>query len=132
MSKENEVRQGIQQAKVGELGLGIISLEMLGLSYYAGHATESTGLGLLAFVVLMFNFFAVSKNEEISAWFSLIMGGVVAVAIFAASAMEGEAGLLTSLIMAFLLGGVTAGGNFAGLQHLRDIGAMAPEQEGKE
>lgn len=76
LTMSNEVREGIQQAKVGAFGLGIIALEVSGLSYYAGYMTESTGLGLLAFVVLLFILFGVSDNEKVSAWFSLILGAL--------------------------------------------------------
>jgi len=135
MNDENEVRQGIQQAKVGEIGIGIITLEVLGLTYYAGHASGSTGLGLLAFIILMFVFFGVSNNEKISACFSLIMGAVVAVVLFIASVIEAENTLLVSVLVSFLIGAVVIGGNFSGLQHLRDIGAMSPggkEKGGEE
>ena len=129
MANSNDVRKGIQQAKAGEIGLGVIAIETIGVSYYAGHVTESTGLGLLAFIVLLIVFFSAARHEEFSAWFSWLLGLLAAGVFFTLSYLEGENGILTTVIISLLIGAVTVGGNFAGMQHIRDLGDQSPEKQ---
>lgn len=130
MSNENKVREGVQQAKVGEIGLSVITIQVFGLSSIAWYFSGSFGWGILAFLVLTILLFSVAENKKASMWLSYAMGIAVMVLSFVITLPYEEIGAFTGFMIALILGAVTAGGNILGMQYIRDI--IPKEIENKE
>ena len=129
MNNENDIRRGMQQAKAGDTGLVVIVCQVIGASYMVSQFSGSTGLGAFTLVAFAIFLLVIAQNEKISRYFSFVAGGIVAVAILRLFILDDESSIWAGLIAAPIAGGIIAGGNLLGLQHLRDIGDKPPEKE---
>lgn len=118
--RDHDVRAGIQQAKLGEFGLKVLTAEAVVIAGIAGGRTSSWGVGILTFlaVAILANLAArYQRADQIVAFIlGLAWGGL---AYFLAHAYQATD--LTAIAATALAMGVGYGGNIAALQHLRDI-----------
>jgi hypothetical protein len=115
------VRVGIQQAKVGETGLKIISIEAFIIALAIGVGTKSWGVGIFVFIGAIALFTAIARSEILANVLAAIMGLAWATAAFAVTT-AGQAASGTALGVALLAGLIGGGAHLAGLQNVRDIG----------
>src|SRR5579864_4349815 len=106
ISGDREVRAGIQQAKVGDTGLTVLSGESLLIAAIIGVRTQSWATGIFVFLGLVFLFLATAKSEKLGTLVALCIGIAwgAAAALLAISAQAGSGMTWAAAILAGLFG----------------------------
>jgi hypothetical protein len=118
---DQEVRAGIQQAKQGEYGLKVISVESVIAAAVAGGLTRSWEVGILVFMCVLLLASLGARSEKASVIISCIMGfGWAIIAAIAMKHGELSGGAKTCISIFAMMVGI--GLHYAGFQALRDMG----------
>jgi hypothetical protein len=117
---DREVRAGIQQAKNGEIGLNIITLEALAVGIAAGGIGHSWGLGAASFVCVGLPAHLSARYERAATLIATIMGVVWAVVAFIALTRAGASDG-AAIVFPALAAAIGFSGHFWGFQALRDM-----------
>jgi hypothetical protein len=81
MSDQN-VRAGIQQAKVGETGLTILGIETLIIAIIVGGYARSWAVGIFTFLGAMIVFILMAQSEKLGNVLAIVIGIAWGVADF--------------------------------------------------
>ncbi len=119
-TSSDEVRSGIQQAKAGDDGLTIITLEAAVIALIAGVNQRSWAVGIFTLIGVMVAFLAMASSEKTANLFAGAIGIAWGVAFFWLATWQ-EAGMWTAIAFAVLAAALSAGLHMLGFQHLRDL-----------
>lgn len=117
---DKDVRAGVQQAKIGQNGMSILSVEALIIALIFGINEQSWGVGIFVFLGMFILFAAMAASEKLGNALAAVIGAAWGFAAFWL-ALSMQATPATAWGVAIVAGLVGLGGHSAGFQHLRDI-----------
>lgn len=118
----NEVRAGIQQAKAGDAGFGVLMIQSLLLAAIAGVRLQSWAVGIVVLLAVLAVSALASKNEKASAVVAFVFGVCWASVGFLMFDTPGAQ--IAAAVLLFLIG---FGGNALGMRAVADLERKEPK-----